>query len=124
MVPDHSSVWANGKYIEGTKRLEKQIPEIIVGPKSMSDEIWIDGIERLHSYNNNNTDNMHEIKKDSLIQKRNHSLQPHQILEDNNNVKPLSSKCFVTEKVNGTQEYLIGNFWHYVFIVWVIINAN
>ena len=104
MAHNDSSMRRMGKYVEGRKIAEKQIPEIIVGPKSSADEIWVDGIEHLHASSKN--DNDKNIRKDSSIQNR--SSMPY-FLEYNNNVKAQAKNCFGTDTMNGVQEYLVGN---------------
>ena len=101
MVPFDSSIRKNEKYVEGRKILEKITPEIIVGPKSNSEEIWIDGIEHLRTLTANGE--LNEINKDIFIQ--NHSSVPYDIYKT----------CLVPDGTDELQEYLVGNFWHYNF---------
>jgi hypothetical protein len=104
MPPNDSSIRRMGKYVDGRNVAENQIPEIIVGPKSSADEIWVDGIEHLHA--SSKTDTGKSLKKQSSIQNR--SSMPY-FLEQNNNVKAKAPNCFGTDTMNEVQEYLIGN---------------
>ena len=113
IAPFDPSEWSKELLDEDRKKQETEMPEIILGPKSMCEEVWIDGIDRLRSYRNSFDDKCCEIKKDCLIRNGSPSLITN-ILEEKDNVKRQNTNSFDKKNKNKTIEFLIGNFWHYV----------
>ena len=105
MIPGDSSVTRNRKYVEERKRLGKTPPEIIMGPKSSSEEIWIDGIDHL-LHNSFNNEGLNQSRKDICMQNR--SSYPG-VLEYNNIVKAQDKSCLDSGQTDELQEYLVGN---------------
>ena len=103
MSPNDSSMRRMGKNTDARNVAEKQIPEIIVGPKSSSDEIQVDGPEHLHT--SRRIDNDKKFKNDSYIQDR--PAIPYS-LEYNNNIEAQVTNCFGADAMNETQEYSVG----------------
>ena len=73
-ISTESVAWSKRDYNAETNGLENKIPKNIFGPKSMCEEIWIDGIENLHS--GDNIENVCQMKNDSEAKNINDSLQP------------------------------------------------